>query len=78
MCRHTDMVISTLFGILGWKLSSDKLIDYGTMCKVLGVEFNLRMAGEGLFATQMSESVSSSNLATSYPVVNLESRMEND
>ena len=31
-CRHTDVVISTLFG---WKLSSDKLIDYGTVCKVL-------------------------------------------
>ena len=48
LSRHTDMVISTLFGVLGWKLSSDKLIEYGTVCKVLGVKFDLRMAGEGL------------------------------
>ena len=47
--RHTDMVISALFSILGWRLSSDKLLDYGTVCKVLGVEFDLRMAGEGMF-----------------------------
>ena len=45
ICRYTDMVISSLFGILGWKLSADKLIDYGTVCKVLRAEFDLRMAG---------------------------------
>ena len=48
--RHTDLIISSLFSILGWKLSADKLIDYHTMCKVLGVEFDLRMSGQGLAA----------------------------
>ena len=59
LSRHTDMVISALFGILGWKLSSDKLILYGTVCKVLGVEFFLRMASEGLsFVCNTDERVS--------------------
>ena len=48
--RHTDLVVSSLFSILGWKLSEDKLIDYHTMCKVLGVEFDMRMSGQGLSA----------------------------
>lgn len=48
--RHTDMIISSMFCLLGWKLSSDKLIDYSTMCKVLGVEFDLTMSGSGLSA----------------------------
>ena len=48
--RHTDLIVSSLFCILGWKLSEDKLIDYHTMCKVLGVEFDLRMSGQGFAA----------------------------
>lgn len=46
--RHTDLVITSMFNLLGWKLSSDKLIHYHTICKVLGVEFDLRMSGDGL------------------------------
>ena len=46
--RHTDLVIASLFSILGWKLSAEKLVDYHTICKVLGVEFDLGMSGEGL------------------------------
>lgn len=48
LARHTDLVIASMFNLLGWKLSSDKLIDYHTICKVLGVEFDLRMSGDGL------------------------------
>ena len=48
--RHTDLIISSLFSILGWRLSEDTLIDYHTMCKVLGVEFDMRMSGQGLAA----------------------------
>ena len=48
--RHTDMIVSSMFCLLGWRLSSDKLIDYSTMCKVLGVEFDLTMSGAGLAA----------------------------
>ena len=46
--RHTDLVISALFSILGWRLSSDKLVPYDTVCKVLGVKFDLKLSGEGL------------------------------
>ena len=46
--RHTDLVIASLFSILGWKLSAEKLVDYHTICKVLGGEFDLGMSGEGL------------------------------
>ena len=46
--KHTDLVISSVFSFLGWKLSKDKLLDYNSVCKVLGVEFDLRMAGENL------------------------------
>ena len=35
------MCVSTLFHLLGWKLSEDKLVPYDECCKVLGVELNL-------------------------------------
>ena len=46
--KHTDLVIASFFSILGWKLSAEKLVDYHTICKVLGVEFDPGMSGEGL------------------------------
>lgn len=49
-CRHTDLLISSLFGILGWRLSADKLIAYDTVCRVLGVKFGLVQSGVGLAA----------------------------
>lgn len=45
----------SMFNLLGWKLLSDKLIDYHTMCKVLGVEFDFKLAGEGLVAVRNTE-----------------------
>ena len=45
--RHIDFVISGLFSILGWKLSSEKLLDYHAVCKVLGVELDMSMARIG-------------------------------
>ena len=57
--RHTDLVIASLFSILGWKLSLGKLVDYSTVCKVLGVEFDLNMSGCGLlFICNAEECVS--------------------
>ena len=44
-----------MFCLLGWKLSTDKLIDYHTVCKVLGVEFDLKMAGAGLAVVSNTE-----------------------
>ena len=46
--KHTDLIVSAFFSILGWRLSHDKLVDYSTICKVLGVQFDLRMSGAGL------------------------------
>lgn len=41
------MVISFLFSTLGWKLSTEKLIDFSAICKVLGVSLDLRDAHLG-------------------------------
>ena len=46
--KHTDMVISFLFSILGWKLSTEKLVDFSMVCKVLGVSLNLGEAHLGV------------------------------
>jgi ribonuclease HI len=46
--RHSELVISSLFRILGWRLSQDKLIAYDTICKVLGVKFDFTQSGAGL------------------------------
>ena len=46
--RHTDLIIAAVFSILGWKLSVGKLVDYDTVCKVLGVQFDLNMSGCGM------------------------------
>ena len=53
--RHTEFVISAMFRILGWNLSSEKLVDYHTVCKVLGVEFDFKMAGQGLVYVRNTE-----------------------
>ena len=42
--RHTDMVITFLFTTLGWKLSSEKWVDFNPVCKVLGVQLDLTSA----------------------------------
>ena len=57
--RHTDLVISSMFSILGWRLSSDKLVDFNSVCKVLGVQFDLRMSGVGpSFVTNTEDRIS--------------------
>ena len=48
LSKHTELVITSFFSILGWELSSDKLLPYETVCKVLGVQFDFKMSGEGL------------------------------
>ena len=44
--RHTDMCVSTLFSILGWKVSEQKLLDFSSVCKVLGVTLDLTQSGD--------------------------------
>ena len=45
--KHTDMVISFMFSTLGWKLSTEKLMDFNSICKVFGVSLDLRDAQMG-------------------------------
>eukprot|EP00435_Cladocopium_sp_Y103_P068545 s153_g31.t1 len=47
MERHTDMVITFLFSTLGWKLATEKLVDFDSVCKVLGVKLDLAEADLG-------------------------------
>ena len=53
--RHTDLVVSALFAILGWRLSVDKLVPYDTVCKVLGVTFDLKQSGCGIAYVRNTE-----------------------
>ena len=46
--KHTDMTTSFLFSILGWKLSVEKLVDYESVCKVLGVKLDTSRTAIGL------------------------------
>ena len=56
--RHTDLVISAFFSILGWNLSNDKLLPYDSVCKVLGVKFDLKLSGDGIsFVLNTEDSV---------------------
>eukprot|EP00435_Cladocopium_sp_Y103_P060244 s575_g22.t1 len=47
MERHTDMVITFLFSTLGWRLATEKLVDFDSVCKVLGVKLDLSEAHLG-------------------------------
>jgi hypothetical protein len=48
LTRHTEICISTFFHLLGWDLSTDKLVPYSECCKVLGVELALYRTPEGM------------------------------
>ena len=50
--RHVDFCVSTLFSLLGWKVSEHKLLDFNTICKVLGVDL-----GQSGFVTNTVERV---------------------
>ena len=50
--------VSALFLLLGWKMSKNKLLDFNTLCKVLGVQLDLRQSGDDLcFVTNTEERV---------------------
>ncbi|CAE7277481.1 unnamed protein product [Symbiodinium sp. CCMP2592] len=53
--RHVEVVISTLFRILGWDLSLDKLLPYDVCCKVLGIKIDMAEARLGLFKLANTE-----------------------
>ena len=54
--RRTELCVSTLFQLLGWRLSEDKLVPYSQCCKVLGVEVDLVHSPSGSFTVKNTES----------------------
>jgi hypothetical protein len=49
LARHTEICTSLLFQLLGWGLSTDKLVPYETCCKVLGIELDFTRSPSGSF-----------------------------
>ena len=56
LARHTDLCISTLFHLLGWELSTEKLLPYSECCKVLGIELVLTQTPHGSFEVRNTNS----------------------
>ncbi len=57
--KHVDSCVDSLFSPLGWKISKSKLLEFNTLCKVLGVQLDLRQSGDRLcFVTNTEERVS--------------------
>ena len=55
--RHVEFCVDSLFSLLGWRISKNKLLDF-TLCKVLGVQLDLRQSGDKLcFVTNTEERV---------------------
>ena len=45
---HVEFCVDSLFSLLGWRISKNKLLDFNTLCKVLGVQLDLRQSGDKL------------------------------
>ena len=46
--KHVDFCVSSIFSLLGWKVSTHKLLPFDSICKVLGVQLDLRVSGDSL------------------------------
>ena len=56
--KHVDFCADALFSLLGWRISKNKLLEFNTLCKVLGVQLDLRQSGDRLcFETNTEEGV---------------------
>ena len=56
--KHVEFCVDSLFSLLGWRISKNKLLDFNTLCKVLGVQLGLRQSGDKLcFVTSTEERV---------------------
>ncbi len=42
--RHVDFCVDAIFSLLGWRKSKHKLIAFDPLCKVLGVQIDLRQS----------------------------------
>ena len=56
LSRHTDLVLSTAFQLLGWRVAEDKLLPFSYTCKILGVQLDLSRIEEGLALVANTES----------------------
>ena len=53
-----EFCVDSLFSLLGWRISKNKLLDFNTLCKVLGVQLDLKQSGDKLcFVTNTEERV---------------------
>ena len=56
--KHVEFCVDSLFSLLGWRISKNKLLHFDTLCKVLGVQLDLRQSGDKLcFVTNKEERV---------------------
>lgn len=55
LAKHTEICVSTFFHLMGWQLSTDKLVPYAHCCKVLGVELSLEDSVHGRFRVSNTE-----------------------
>ena len=56
--EHVEFCVDSFFSLLGWRISKNKLLDFNTLCKVLGVQLDLRQSGDKLcFVTNTEERV---------------------
>ena len=56
--KRVEFCVDFLFSLLGWRISKNKLLDFNTLCKVLGVQLDLRQSGDKLcFVTNTKERV---------------------
>ena len=56
--KRVKFCLDSLFSILGRRISKNKLLDSNTLCKVLGVQLDLRQSGDRLcFFTNTEERV---------------------
>ena len=56
LCAHSDLIISVFFQLFGWRLSKDKLLEYSSCCKALGIALDLRQAAFGVAKITNTES----------------------
>ena len=53
-----EFCVGSLFSLLGWRISKNKLLDFNTLCKVLGVQLDLKQSGDKLcFVTNTEKRV---------------------
>ena len=56
--KHVEFCVDSLFSLLGWRISKNKLLDFSTLCKVLGVQLELKQSGDKLcFVTNTEERI---------------------